>query len=297
MNQISGTTNLVGVVGSPVRHSLSPVIHNAAFAEMGLDWCYLAIPCEPKNLETTVNTLSNMNCKGLNITIPHKEKSIALCESISNIARDIGAINTLIPAQKGNWIGDNTDIIGFLNPLKNKIWENRNALILGCGGSARSVFAGLKILKFKEITIVSRNKVKLNKFIEEMKENLYSSNIFTPKVNGILQEDINLIEHIKNSDLIINTTPIGMSTNTYELKVPLGNEIWSSLKTNTTLYDLIYTPKPTKWLKIGAKMNCQIIDGLEMLIEQGAASLRLWSNLQDIPTKTMKNAAINHLHL
>tara|TARA_Y100001968_G_scaffold258865_1_gene245938 strand:+ start:352 stop:1242 length:891 start_codon:yes stop_codon:yes gene_type:complete len=294
MKTISGTTNLVGVLGSPVSHSLSPVIQNAAIEEMGLDWCYLAIPCEPKNLEITINTLSNMNCKGLNITIPHKEQAINLCKRISMISREIGAINTLIPNGEGGWIGDNTDLEGFLAPLKNKDWKNGKAMILGCGGSARAVYKGLKFLEFKEITIVGRNKQKVDRFINEMNINMSLKNL-TTKVKGITPEDITLIEYIQNSDLIINATPIGMSTSTSKIEMPFRNDIWTYLKKNTTLYDLIYIPKPTAWLKNGETMKCNTIDGLDMLIEQGAASLRLWSDFDEIPTKVMKNAAMHYL--
>ena len=296
MRTISGTTSLVGVLGSPVRHSLSPIIHNAALDEMGLDWCYLAIPCEPQYLKSTVEALSNMNCKGLNITIPHKEKSLNLCNEISVVSRVIGAINTLIPDKKGGWTGDNTDIEGFLEPLKNQNWQNKTAMILGSGGSSRAVITGIKKIGFKNISVVGRNKNKLNNLIKEMNLISTTSDQSSSEIKGILQEDLKLIEYVKNSDLIVNATPIGMSNTSTEVNMPLGSDIWRHLKKDSTLYDLIYTPRPTEWLRNGAKMNCNIIDGLDMLIHQGAASLRLWSDFKEIPIRKMKYAALNYLN-
>ena len=120
---ISGKTSLVGVLGQPITHSLSPVIHNAALQEMGLDWCYLAMPCEPEKLTSITKALRNINCKGLNITIPHKETVIELCDSISPLAKRLRAVNTLIRNKDEGWDGTNTDVEGFLAPLKIKQWR------------------------------------------------------------------------------------------------------------------------------------------------------------------------------
>ena len=113
-------------------------------------------------------------------------------------------------------------------------------------------------------------------------------------LKGLLDTDSLLSNYIKNSDLIINTTPVGMHPNYHD--IPLGNKIWENLKEGTTLYDLIYTPRPSQWLNLGVKLGCKTIDGLEMLIQQGAASLRLWSGIEDIPTNLMKKAAIKALN-
>ena len=293
MRTISGKTSLVGLLGSPVRHSLSPVIHNAAFNEMGLDWCYLAIPCKPTNLRNIANALKDMDCKGLNITIPHKEKAIDLCAKTSDTAKRIGAINTLIKNKEGNWEGENTDIEGFIAPLKEITWTNKNVILIGCGGSARAVIEGLKRLSFKRITIIGRNESKLKTFTNNISKKDNDSII----IEGISQKDINLIEYIKNADLVVNATPIGMSNTNLQMEMPLGTQIWNHLRANTTLYDLIYNPRPTPWLENCAKINCNQIDGLEMLIHQGAASLKLWSGFNEIPIETMKKAALNYLGL
>ncbi len=288
---IDGDTSLVGVLGCPVKHSLSPIIHNAAFKELNLNWCYLAIPCKKDDFTLVTKGLRAIDCKGLNITIPHKNIAVNVCSQLTNIAKNTGAVNTLIPDKSNTWTGTNTDIDGFLAPLKpEKNWHKRIALILGCGGSSRAVIHGLVKLKFSKIYIVGRNKVSLNDFNNEIKKNKFTST----EIKTCLTMDLFLGKFIKEADLIINTTPVGMYTNTNE--VPLGNKIWENLKEDTTLYDLIYTPRPTEWLKLGQRYGCKTIDGLEMLIEQGAASLRLWSGIEKIPTEHMKQAALKALN-
>ena len=293
MSTITGKTNLVGLLGKPVNHSLSPIMHNAAYEEMGLDWCYVAIPCDTKNLEKVTSALRVINFKGLNITIPHKQEVLKACNRLTTIANDIQAVNTLIPEKNNQWIGANTDLEGFLMPLKDKNLINKNAVVIGCGGSARAVVMGLNNLNVKKITILGRNETSLNIFINNMKNVLSKNDIL---IEGINNEKLNVSGYIEEADLIVNTTPIGMNRKTTEEEsIPLGLKIWDSLSNKTILYDLIYTPRPTNWLKLGAQQNCLTIDGLDMLVEQGALSIKLWSGFNDVPIETMKSSAKKHL--
>jgi len=293
MSTITGKTNLVGLIGQPVNHSLSPVMHNAAYQEMGLDWCYVAIPCEKTNLEKVTTALRLINCKGLNITIPHKQEVLNACNQLTKIANDIQAVNTLIPEKNNQWLGANTDVEGFLMPLQDKNLMDKSAIVIGCGGSARAVVMGLNILNIKKITIIGRNQKSLNIFIENMKQLLYKGNI---SIEGINNTNINIASYIEKADLIVNTTPLGMNNKSHEQEnIPLGHKIWSNLSDKTILYDLIYNPRPTNWLKIGQQKNCFIIDGLDMLVQQGALSIKLWSGYTDVPTKIMKSSAQKHL--
>ena len=301
MSVITGKTSLVALLGDPVSHSLSPVMHNAAFMEMNLDWRYLAIPCETENLEIVIKALRHTNCKGLNITIPHKQNALKCCKEVSLLAKELGVINTLIPSSTGNWKGTNTDVEGFINPIKNQEWRKKNAVIIGSGGSARAVLFGLKNLKFKSIMIISRNKITMNELINKSQSECYSLNNREPNIDveGIGIDDNSVPEVIQNADLIVNTTPIGMKINKQNIKpidsIPLGLNLWSQIKPKAIFYDLIYTPRPTQWLQIGRQKGCKTIDGLEMLIQQGAASLQEWSGYEDIPIETMRDAIKNHL--
>ena len=293
MSTITGKTNLVGLLGQPVNHSLSPIMHNAAYEEMGLDWCYLAIPCDKKNLQKVTTALRLVDFKGLNITIPHKQDILQACMKLTEIANDSQAVNTLIPEKNNQWIGANTDVEGFLMPLRNHNLINKNVVVLGCGGSARAVVVGLNSLKIKKITVIGRNTNSLNIFVKSMKNLLSANNI---PIEGINNNKLNVTPYIEEADLIINTTPIGMNDqNNLKNNIPLGNEIWHCLSNKTILYDLIYTPRPTNWLKLGQKKNCFVIDGLDMLVGQGALSIKLWSGFNDVPIQIMKSSAKKHL--
>ena len=293
MSTITGKTNLVGLLGQPVNHSLSPVMHNAAYEEMGLDWCYVAIPCDRENIEKVTTALRIVDCKGLNVTIPHKQEVLKACNKLTETANKIQAVNTLVPEKNNQWIGANTDVEGFLMPLKNHNLINKSVIVIGCGGSARAVVMGLNSLNIKKITIIGRNKNSLNIFITSMK-NLLSKNQIS--IEGIDNKAIDITSYIEEADLIINTTPIGMNDqNNVKNNIPLGNEIWNCLSNKTILYDLIYTPRPTNWLKLGQKKNCFVIDGLDMLVGQGALSIKLWSGFNDVPIQIMKSSAKKHL--
>ena len=293
MISITGKTQLVGLLGQPVNHSLSPIMHNAAYEEMGLDWCYLAMQCDKTNIEEVTKALRSLNFKGLNVTIPHKQEVLKSCNKLTKIANDIQAVNTLIPEINNQWIGANTDVEGFLMPLKNHNLMSKSVVIIGCGGSARAVVMGLKNLNIKNLIIIGRNEITLSNFIVDMK-NLLAKKLIT--IEGVNNKDENISSYIKEADLIVNTTPIGMNRqNNKQENIPLGSKIWNSLTNNTILYDLIYTPRPTSWLKIGQQKNCFIIDGLDMLVEQGALSIRLWSGFNNVPVEKMKSSAEKHL--
>ncbi len=293
MSTITGKTHLVGLLGQPVNHSLSPVMHNAAYQEMGLDWCYLAIPCEKSKLTQIAKTLRLINCKGLNITIPHKQEILKACNKFTEIANKIQAVNTLIPENHNQWIGANTDVEGFLMPLKNQDLRNKRVIVIGSGGSARAVVMGLITLKLKQITIIGRSENSLKIFINDMK-NICSKN--NTSIEGVNNQKLDVTPYIQEASLIINTTPIGMNKkNNVEENIPLGYAIWNNISNKTILYDLIYTPRPTSWLEIGNKKNCLTIDGLDMLVHQGALSIKLWSGFDNVPVETMKSSAKKHL--
>ena len=136
---ITSKTSFVALIGNPVSHSLSPIMQNAAFRYLGLDLIYIAIPCRDRDLELVLNSLKKINCKGLNITIPHKEKVFALCSEVSPIANKLKAINTLKLNSEKEWSATNTDVEGFIYPLKTLDLTNKRSIVLGSGGAARSV--------------------------------------------------------------------------------------------------------------------------------------------------------------
>ena len=285
---ITSKTSFIALLGNPVSHSLSPIMQNAALQYLGLDLIYIAIPCSNKDLELILNSLKKINCKGLNITIPYKEKVFELCSEISPIANKLKAINTLKLNSEKEWSATNTDVDGFIYPLKKFHLTNKQSIVLGSGGAARSVIQGLINLNFSTISVVSRNKSSLDELINNFKNQIV--------IQGLLNDDNRAQKIIKEADLIVNTTPVGMKTSTnLENTLPYGESFWRSLNSKTIIYDLIYNPAPTPLLKFSAKKGCMTIDGLQMLIAQGIKSLSFWTDGLEVPFHIMNDALKKYL--
>ncbi|MEB3172903.1 MAG: shikimate dehydrogenase [Cyanobacteriota bacterium] len=295
---ISGSTAIVGVLGDPVRHSLSPVMQNAALRAMGFDWVFLALPTPAEQLASVVSALEAMGCRGLNVTIPHKHNVARLCRSLSPLAQRVGAVNVLVPLEGGGWHGTNTDVEGFCAPLRRQDsnWAGKRAVVLGCGGSARAVVAGLVELGFASIQLAGRRAEALNRFVSDCQSwaPQLQALSWTP-ADGFMSALGSALEH---ADLVVNTTPVGMASASgpeAELACPLSASELASLRGQTTVYDIIYTPRPTQLLRQAAARDCRCIDGVDMLVEQGAAALRLWSGRNDVPVENMRQALLEQL--
>ena len=285
---ISSKTSFIALIGNPVSHSLSPIMQNAALQYLGLDLIYIAIPCKNEDLELVLNSLKKINCKGLNITIPHKENVFNLCSEISPVASKLKAINTLKLNSEKEWSATNTDVEGFIYPLKTLNFIKKESIVLGSGGAARSVIQGLINLNFSTISVISRNKSSLDELIKN-----FGSQI---EIQGLLNNDNRAQNLIEEADLIVNTTPVGMKTTKNEENLlPFGETFWRSLNSKSIIYDLIYNPAPTSLLKFSAKKGCMTIDGLQMLIAQGLKSLSFWTNGLEVPFHVMNDAIKNHL--
>ncbi len=285
---ISSKTSFIALIGNPLSHSLSPIMQNAAFQYLGLDLIYIAIPCKDKDLELVLNSFKKINCKGLNITIPYKEKVFNLCSEISPIAKKLKAINTLKLNSEKEWSATNTDVEGFIYPLKKLNLTKKKSIILGSGGAARSVIQGLINLNLSTISVISRNKSSLDELIKNFDNQI--------QLQGFLNNDDQAQILIREADLIVNTTPVGMKTTKHENNVlPYGEAFWRSLNSKTIVYDLIYNPAPTPLLKFCAKKGCMTIDGLEMLIAQGMKSISFWTDGLEVPFHVMNDALKKYL--
>jgi len=278
---ITGKTQLLGVVGHPVEHSLSPVMHNAAIAHLKLDYVYLPLLVKPEALTTAVAGFAAIDLKGFNVTIPHKQAILPLLSEVSPVAQAVGAVNTVW--RKGDvWAGTNTDIEGFLAPLQdlNRDWSSAVVVILGNGGAARAVVAACTKLGCATIHAIGRNTQKLQQFYASW-DNFDISN----KLQVHSWEE--LPQLIPQANLLVNTTPIGMYPHT--TASPLSVAEMMSLSSEAIVYDLIYTPSPTKFLLQAEKQGAMTIDGLEMLVQQGAAALKIWLQ-QPVPIEVMRQA-------
>jgi len=280
---ITSKTSFIALIGNPVSHSLSPIMQNAALRYLGLDLIYIAIPCKDEDLELVLTSLKKVNCAGLNITIPHKEKVFKLCKEICPIANRLKSINTLKLNSEKEWSGTNTDVEGFIYPLKNLHLTKKQSIVLGSGGAARSVIQGLINLNFSTISVISRNESSLNELIKNFGNQI--------AIKGLLNQDNMVQGLIQDADLIVNTTPVGMTTiKNGENLLPYGETFWRSLNSKTIVYDLIYNPSPTHLLKFSEKKGCMTIDGLQMLIAQGIKSLSFWTDGLEVPFHIMNDA-------
>ncbi|NUN65999.1 shikimate dehydrogenase [Pseudanabaena biceps] len=287
LGSVLGTTKILGVMGFPVSHSLSPVMHNAAIAAMGLDYVYVPLPIPVESLATAIAGLKAVqSIQGFNLTIPHKVEVIPLLDEILPIAKSVGAVNT-VKRIGDRWVGTNTDVAGFLEPLKQLKydWSSMPALILGSGGAAKAVVAACLELGCPMIHVVGRDPKKMKKFHGTMTSQLHDYNL---RVHPWAS-----IPHLLEvAGLVINATPIGMANDPH---TPISELEMALLPQNAIAYDLIYTPRPTKFLQIAAARGLKAIDGLEMLINQGAIALEFWLD-QPVPIEIMRQALIKQLH-
>ncbi|NEP31221.1 shikimate dehydrogenase [Moorena sp. SIO3B2] len=283
MVQITGTTKLLGVIGDPVEHSLSPLMHNQAIASLGVDYVYLPLPVKSADLKNAIAGFEAIGLVGFSITIPHKQTIIPLLSEISTVAQGVGAVNTVYRNDHG-WIGTNTDIEGFITPLQgyDRDWTQTTVVILGCGGAARAVVVGCAELGCTEIHVVGRNQDKLGQF----KESWINSDLAITIHTHAWEQ---LPELIGQANLLVNATPVGMYPNIEQS--PVDQLAMARLPENAIAYDLIYTPNPTQFLRQAKEQGAIAIDGLEMLVQQGAAAFKIWLG-QTPPVDIMRHALL-----
>ncbi len=286
---ITGKTKLLAVIGDPIAHSLSPVMQNAAIASLGLNYIYVALPVRERDLATALAGFAAIELSGFNVTIPHKRSIMPLLSQIDPVANLVGAVNTVWREQNA-WYGTNTDVEGFIAPLKSLScnWTEITAVILGNGGAARAVVVGLSQLGCCEIHLVGRNIAKLDEF--------YRSWQNVPEVSQKLKihnwEQLKLL--VPNADLLVNTTPVGMYT--HNDNSPVKDTLMQSFSSESIAYDLIYNPSPTRFLQLAQQQGAIAIDGLEMLVRQGAAGFKIWLQ-QPAPIDIMRRSLQNYLGL
>ena len=255
------------VIGKPIKHSLSPLIHNYWIKKYQLGLEYKKMEVERESLPSLIENVRDKKITGLNITLPYKKDIISYIDEVSYSAKDIGAINTVF--LRGNKVyGENTDGIGFTRALEKKTkfnFSNKSIYIIGAGGAAYGIISELIKKKVEKIYITNRTKQKTIQLV----------NFFKTKNKKINLEFVEWKDLVPNSDvdLIINTTSFGMKDNEC-LKIDINN-----LKDTLIFVDIIYNPKETELLKLFKKEGFVCMNGLSMLIEQAAVSFELWFNI------------------
>ncbi|MFA5276534.1 MAG: shikimate dehydrogenase [Candidatus Omnitrophota bacterium] len=268
---------LFGLVGYPVKHSLSPLMHNAAFQALNINAEYKLFEIKPEELFNFIKDLDKNNISGLNVTVPYKEKILDFIEldAGSSFLIKVRAANTIVKSG-GVWMGFNTDIPGFQKHLKEQFDpKGKKAAILGAGGAARAVAYALTNLKATQIDIFDIDKEKADNVV-----NMINTLFYAMKISSV--DSIEALD-IRNKDLLVNCTPIGMKeTDPCLIKDEL-------LHKDLFVYDLIYNPEKTKLLALAEKRGAKFSNGLGMLLYQGALSFKHFTG-HDAPIKVMQEA-------
>jgi shikimate dehydrogenase len=283
---ITGTTSLVGLIGWPVEHSLSPIMHNAAFAELGSDFAYVPLPVRPEQVEQALRGLLALNFVGTNVTVPHKQAVMRYLDELSQAAHLTGAVNT-IHIQDGKLFGYNTDAIGFLNSLKeaNCNPQGLRVAVLGAGGAARAVVYALARAGSDSIVVLNRTAERAAFLIDDLKEAFPDSTMsFKALTNQALTAVVNQV------DLVVNTTSVGMYPDV--AGSPWPDDV--SMPKRVTFCDLVYNPLETVFLAQARAAGAPAIDGLGMLVHQGAFAFEKWTG-QAAPIGVMRQACLKRL--
>ena len=264
--QINGTTEIYGIIGNPVAHSLSPAMHNSAFESLGLNKVY--VPFHASDAGKAIDACRALNVHGLSVTIPHKEAVLAHIDSIDPVAEKIGAVNTLVFDEEKSIHGLNTDWIGANRALTDKLeLKGKKILLLGAGGSARAIGYGL-LEAGAEVILASRTVSRMQKLAE------------TLECNCIPLAEIESM----HADALVNATSVGMAPIENASLVPaaiLGNF--------PVVMDIVYAPLETRLIKEAKSAGCEVINGLSMLLYQGVAQFEAWTE-QDAPVEVMRSA-------
>lgn len=279
---ISGTTKITGIFGQPVAHSLSPVMHNAAYRSLGLDYCYLPFSVTKENLETAVASLRALNLRGVNITSPHKENVIPYLDHLSPEASFLQAVNVIVN-KDGVLTGYNTDAAGYRQGLLQDIGQveiaSGKAVILGGGGAARAAALGLIEAGLKTIIFAIRQPEKLLPWMTKYKEKYSQTQMFV-----IALASGELTGQLKNATILVNALPVS-------LKNPIGSWLLdlTSLSAQAFVSDLRYAPAATELLSFATARGCRTQNGLPLLLAQGVLSFVLFTGV-DPPERVMRES-------
>jgi shikimate dehydrogenase len=280
---ITGKTTVVGIMGDPVEHSLSPPMHNAAFQELKLDYVYVPFHVKRGNLARAMEGAWKMGIKGLNLTIPHKIEVIDYLDELDEAAELIGAVNT-VKFTENNAVGYNTDGYGAVKAIEEiTSVKGKKIIILGAGGAARAISFQLLLNGVGEVLIANRTREKACNLRNDLK-NTFNNSL------GCLGLDDELKMELKDTDVLINTTPVGMHPHQDDEPVVTSDMMHSDLVVN----DIVYNPLETGLLREADKVGAQAVHGTKMLIYQGIEAFRIWTGITP-PVEVFETALMREL--
>ena len=283
--QIDSKTILTGLFASPSAHSISPIIHNNAFEKLGLNYVYLSFEVNKDNLKDAVQSIKTLNMRGVNLSMPNKKEVIQYLDEISETAKLSQSVNTIVN-DNGILKGYSTDGKGFFKSLEEEkiFMKDKNITILGTGGASIAIISQAVFEGIKNIFVFKRDK----NWNEQKKilDNIASKTNCNIELNSL--EDKNILKRkIEESDLLINATSVGMKEDFSLI------EDKSFFRKDLIVSDIIYNPEKTKLLQIAEKEGCKIINGIGMLLYQGALSFELWTN-KKMPVDYIKEIIFNY---
>jgi len=278
-----------GLIGFPVAHSLSPRMQQAAFDAIGIEARYTLWETPAASLTARIAALRSPEILGANVTIPHKTAALALIDVCDPLAASVGALNTIVN-RDGRLIGYNTDVPGFIRALAEEAshlfeapTEQKRAVIVGCGGAARAAAVGLLEQGFKEITLLGRNGAHLEALQHHLQQRKAPGETGAA-IHTRQFDDSDLSSLLAGACLLVNATPVGL----HESDAPLPIEV-AALPASTVVMDLIFNPRETPLLRAVQERGCQTINGLSMLLYQGALAFSCWTGM-DAPVEAMRKA-------
>ena len=283
MIPITGNTRLTALLGSPVAHSISPLMHNEAFQLLDLDYTYLCFEVNEETLPAAVDGLKACGIRGFNLTMPNKNKIVELLDELSPAARLIGAVNTVVN-DDGHLTGYNTDGVGYMQAVKDAGYDitGKTITIMGAGGAATAICAQAALDGVEKIHIFARETSRFWDRTQKLAENINS----TLPCKAVLHENKDtaaLAQAISESALLLNATSVGMAPNTEGTII----EDTSLYHPDLIVSDVIYNPRETRFLKEAREAGCRTFNGMYMLLYQGAEAFRLWTG-KEMPVKEIK---------
>lgn len=274
----------LGLIGYPLGHSLSPVIYNAIFKDLGLKGSYELLPTEGEDLITQIKYLRTNKFYGFNVTIPHKIPVTLFLSKYDEFVNLTGAVNTVKIEEDYSLSGFNTDVYGFIEPIKDLNLKGAKAAVLGTGGASRAIIAGLAHLGIAKIDLYTRNVLNSMPTLETFKNRF-------PKIKfEIIQNE--LMDSLEDVDILVNTTPVGMK-NFEEDNSPVNDKNIESLPNNAYVYDIVYNPLETALISKARKYKKNYICGLDMLINQAIRAFEIWSGIKP-DFKSLKIAVLEN---
>ncbi len=307
--RIDSRTQLVGLMGWPVKHSVSPPMQNAAFDALGLNWRYVPLPVRPGQVGAAIDGLHALGFRGANVTVPHKQDALRALDApspapsargrkagVTQVSRDaqaVGAVNTIVVApprddEEGerSLRGYNTDVSGFLGALRAGAFRppGASAVVVGAGGGARAVVFGLLQERAKRVIVLNRTPERAEQLISDLASTQPA--LQSPTVlQAVALSRETLIDTARRADLLVNASPVGMWPR-------VDRSIWPDgvpLPAHLTVFDLVYNPLRTRLLEQARAEGANAVDGLEMLVQQGALALELWTG-ESAPLQVMREA-------